>query len=68
MRNTPDILVRIKSPSFGSLTALEVMKDLSHTYLGLTTLAIPHPKATKQIVVSKIIIGNQLHNFVIWIS
>lgn len=61
MRNTPDILVRIKSPSFGSLTVLEVMKDLSHTYLGFTILATPQPRATKQIVVSKIIISNQLH-------
>lgn len=65
MRKTPDILVRIKSPSFGSLTFLEI-KDLFHTYLGLTILATPHPRAAKQIVVKRTIIGDQLHNFVEW--
>lgn len=66
MIKTPDILVSIMSASFGSLTFLEVIKDLFHTNLGLTILTTPHPRATKQIVVSKIIINNQLHNFVIW--
>lgn len=65
MIKTPDILVSIISASFGSLTFLEIIKDLFHTNLGLAILATPHPRATKQIV-NKTIIGGKFHNFAVW--